>query len=503
MKLKDTPGKVFRSSQIEQPGDKTDRVALSETDIENAAAKKDISVIDIKALKKLLNSDNILEDYKKYCDESAKKIANLDSNKSMQFMRVLQELNSEQALIDLIRSSGYKEFIDKDELIEYINLKIEFYEKVINTYVKMLDHNYKALKITTSQYKKMRSDLVAGRNISKTADKVLTYLENNRKLWERNWGADFTKLSGGKVFMNVNENVWNISGNARTLYNMSTNWDIVILCHGTDVSPGKSISKEEKEFVEKYKELAIKFGKTNLSKDDIKKLEDEFDEKDKKVIQKYSKNLNKLIERYDINMDPYRYYGQYGFKVCLYIKNRLNGELKKNWGFARPLNTPYGTFRDVNECIRACISNGAKSIKIMACNPGHYEIADDIRKMSDIKIDYQYYSVLMENSEYDVLTEGIDFRKIKDKIKKYLDDYKEKSNKIFKSLSDKFSKTIKLPFIHIKNKKPDTKEESVTNKADLLRCYNEANISIESEISNMQKSIDKLNEAKDIISKLK
>ena len=106
MKLKDTPGKVFRSSQIEQPGDKTDRVALSETDIENAAAKKDISVIDIKALKKLLNSDNILEDYKKYCDESAKKIANLDSNKSMQFMRVLQELNSEQALIDLIRSSG-------------------------------------------------------------------------------------------------------------------------------------------------------------------------------------------------------------------------------------------------------------------------------------------------------------------------------------------------------------------------------------------------------------
>lgn len=503
MSKKETAGKVFRSAQIEYPGG-SDRVALSETDIENAAAKKDISVIDIEALKKLLNSDNIIEDYKKYCDESAKRIANLDTKKSMQFMRVLQEINSEKVLIDIIRSSGYKEFIDKEELLKYIQLKIDMYNKLIDTYIKMLDHNYKALKISTSQYKKMVSDLKSGKNIEKTSDKIMMYLDKNKNLWEKEWGADFTRFHGGKVFINLKENVWDISGNARCLYNMSTKWDIVILCHGTNLSPGKSLSKEEQEFVDKYIKLAIKYNKANLSKEDLEELKDKFSESDKRIIAKYSKDLDKLVDRYDINMNPYRYHGSHGFKTCLYLKDRLTGELKKAWGFAQPLKTPFGTFRDVNECLRACISNGAKSIKIMACNPGGYEIANDIRKMSDVKVDYQYYSVLMENIEDEnILTESIDLKKILNKVKNYLDKFKSDSRKIFESLIDKFKKPIKLPFIKIKNNKPEIEDKSTTNKSDLIKDYNDANSSIEKQIFTMQDNIDRLNRAKELLLKLK
>ena len=78
----------------------------------------------------------------------------------MQFLKCLQDVNSETSLIKLLRESGYEEFIDKEELIKYINLKIEIYYTMINAYIKMLDHNYKALKISTSQYKKMKKNFI-------------------------------------------------------------------------------------------------------------------------------------------------------------------------------------------------------------------------------------------------------------------------------------------------------------------------------------------------------
>ena len=66
----------------------------------------------------------------------------------------------------------------------------------------------------------------------------------------------------------------------------------------------------------------------------------------------------------------------------------------------------------------------------MACNPGHYELASDIRAMKNVKIDYQYYSVLIENS-YISLTESADG---KNKISNLLNKIKQKSSKIFNNI---------------------------------------------------------------------
>ena len=71
------------------------------------------------------------------------------------------------------------------------------------------------------------------------------------------------------------------------------------------------------------------------------------------------------------------------------------------------------------------------------------------------------------------------------------------------SLIDKFNKPIKLPFIRVKNNKPEVKDESVSSKSDLLKEYNDANSSIEKEISMLQNNIDKLNKAKELLLKLK
>lgn len=495
---KSTKGKIFRNVQFEDS--KYDRVAISETDIENCTAKKDISIIDIDSIKKLLNSDNIIEDYNKYCDESAKRIANLDNSKSTNFVKILKEMNSDAALLRLIRESGYTEFTDKEELIKYINIKINMYNSVINSYIKMIEHNYKALKISEEESKKIINNLKSGKDISKTSDKIIELLEKNKSKWKTSWGADFRKFGAGKVFMNLNENVWDIVGNARSLYNMSTQWDVVILCHGTDITPGRSLTNEEKEFVEKYRKLAIKLNKDNLSKEDIENLEKEFTDSDKKILAKY-KNINKLLDRYDINFKDYsnRYIRNNTFRACLYVKDILLGEVKKNWGFAKPLYTPYGTFRDVNECIRACIENGDKSIKIMACNPGHYELASDIKAMKNIKIDYQYYSVLIENS-YISLTESVD---MENKISNLLNKIKQKSSKIFNNIlhpNIKFS-NFKLPFISIKNKKPNIENKNIKTSQDLTKAYEMANDSIINEILLTQKNIDILQKAKELLKK--
>ena len=68
-------GRVVDAAQLEWFKD--DKGTLSERDVETSASHRDVSIIDIKALEELLKSDNIIEDYNKYCDESAKRVAQM------------------------------------------------------------------------------------------------------------------------------------------------------------------------------------------------------------------------------------------------------------------------------------------------------------------------------------------------------------------------------------------------------------------------------------------
>lgn len=490
---------IFRVPQFEEQGAR--RLALSDSDVEETSAHKDLSIVDIESLKKLLKSDDIIKDYNKYCDESAKRISQQDSQKMLLFIKLLRDVNSEESLERLIRESGYHDFDDPQELREYIEKRIETYNKMLESYKEMLEHNYKALKISTDSYKKLSKSLNVdtGKKLSKSLDTIMDKLEKNRRLWERSWGCDFTKLNGGKVFMNPKENVWEWAHNIRTLYNHSLKFDVILLCHGTNLTPGKHLSDEEIRFIEKYEKLSEKYSK-KLSKKELEDLKKEMTEEDRKIVEKYSKNLNKLLDQYDVMMNPYRYYNNYGFKLFLYVKDRLKGNLKKNWGFAQPLTTEYGTFRDVNECIRACIANGNKRIQVMACNPGHYQIADDIKKMTDVRVSYQRYCVLTESYDEfngETLTEGISLKSIKEKVGNFLKSFKEKSKKILSVINPKDK--LNMVIINIKNKRASLTKLSSVKGDEVIKTYETANNEICDKIEELQINIKKLQIAKSLI----
>lgn len=52
----------------------------------------------------------------------------------------------------------------------------------------------------------------------------------------------------------------------------------------------------------------------------------------------------------------------------------------------------------MDELIRALIKQGFKSIYIMSCNPGHHELADDIKKTKGVRIHMGTNSILAEST---------------------------------------------------------------------------------------------------------
>ena len=125
----------------------------------------------------------------------------------------------------------------------------------------------------------------------------------------------------------------------------------------------------------------------------VQELEDSLTQDEKAILKKYSDK--KLMRYYKVQSGELeRYY----YNDFLYIRDRIRGDLRKQWGFGSPLKTPYGVFRDVNEFCRECVRRGHKKIKIMSCNPGHYKIAKDLLNMKDIDIDYQVYSIFVEST---------------------------------------------------------------------------------------------------------
>ena len=224
------------------------------------------------------------------------------------------------------------------------------------------------------------------------SSRIYNKLNARSKDWKRNWGADFKAFGGGLVFMNPDENIWEYSRNVETLFNLAQTYDIVVYCHGTNVTPGHHLSEAEYSLAEKIDKM-MQTKETKKVSVAVQELEDSLTQDEKAILKKYSDK--KLMRYYKVQSGELeRYY----YNDFLYIRDRIRGDLRKQWGFGSPLKTPYGVFRDVNEFCRECVRRGHKKIKIMSCNPGHYKIAKDLLNMKDIDIDYQVYSIFVEST---------------------------------------------------------------------------------------------------------
>lgn len=362
---------------------------VSESDMENSAAHKDLSVINFDEINKVIHADNKESTWAEYRKGAAKRIWNCSV--SVLYVKYLKDRNTETTFIKFISEHGFPILKGAEEIVNYMNDKLKLFKGIVDRYKDELDNNYTKYGLNKAEAIKLLKD-IKNDKFAHISSRIYNKLNARSKEWKRNWGADFKAFGGGLVFMNPDENIWEYSRNVETLFNLAQTYDIVVYCHGTNVTPGHHLSEAEYSLAEKIDKM-MQSKETKKVSVAVKELEDSLTQDEKEILKKYSDK--KLMRYYKVQSGELdRYY----YNDFLYIRDRIRGDLRKQWGFGSPLKTPYGVFRDVNEFCRECVRRGHKKIKIMSCNPGHYKIAKDLLNMKDIDIDYQVYSIFVEST---------------------------------------------------------------------------------------------------------
>lgn len=362
---------------------------VSESDMENSAAHKDLSVINFDEINKVIHADNKESTWAEYRKGAAKRIWNCSV--SVLYVKYLKDRNTETTFIKFISEHGFPVLKGAEEIVNYMNDKLKLFKGIVGRYKDELDNNYTKYGLTKAEAIKLLKD-IKNDKFAHISSRIYNKLNARSKDWKRNWGADFKAFGGGLVFMNPDENIWEYSRNVETLFNLAQTYDIVVYCHGTNVTPGHHLSEAEYSLAEKIDKM-MQTKETKKVSVAVQELEDSLTQDEKAILKKYSDK--KLMRYYKVQSGELdRYY----YNDFLYIRDRIRGDLRKQWGFGSPLKTPYGVFRDVNEFCRECVRRGHKKIKIMSCNPGHYKIAKDLLNMKDIDIDYQVYSIFVEST---------------------------------------------------------------------------------------------------------
>lgn len=362
---------------------------VSESDMENSAAHKDLSVINFDEINKVIHADNKESTWAEYRKGAAKRIWNCSV--SVLYVKYLKDRNTETTFIKFISEHGFPVLKGAEEIVNYMNDKLKLFKGIVGRYKDELDNNYTKYGLTKAEAIKLLKD-IKNDKFAHISSRIYNKLNARSKDWKRNWGADFKAFGGGLVFMNPDENIWEYSRNVETLFNLAQTYDIVVYCHGTNITPGHHLSEAEYSLAEKIDKM-MQTKETKKVSVAVQELEDSLTQDEKAILKKYSDK--KLMRYYKVQSGELeRYY----YNDFLYIRDRIRGDLRKQWGFGSPLKTPYGVFRDVNEFCRECVRRGHKKIKIMSCNPGHYKIAKDLLNMKDIDIDYQVYSIFVEST---------------------------------------------------------------------------------------------------------
>ena len=78
------------------------------------------------------------------------------------------------------------------------------------------------------------------------------------------------------------------------------------------------------------------------------------------------------------------------------IKRKYNAE--STWTIQPVKTLRGGPFEDVNDLVRQLIKEGFKNIMLVSCNPGHHQLAKDIRDTPGFKIHHAENSLLSENT---------------------------------------------------------------------------------------------------------
>lgn len=108
---------------------------------------------------------------------------------------------------------------------------------------------------------------------------------------------------------------------------------------------------------------------------------------------KTSKIYNKMVE----NIKPIQAEFDNLDAECRAFKAAIPKEMH-HWDIQPIYTEKAGPFTDMNELVRQCIKEGKKSIYIMSCNPGHHELAQDIKDAKGVRIAHGRNILLVETT---------------------------------------------------------------------------------------------------------
>lgn len=456
-------------------------IDIAGEDLSDIFLHKNIGNFDIESIYSKIDSSNLIDTYNAYINEEIDKIVDLSGKDEILFVKNMKEHYGSEETKKLFSKVGYDDITDPIKVKFYFLARIDLYNNLISKYIDILKYNYSQLNIEDSD--KMISDLINNKNSHEIIDKIHTYIQNNPELWETDYGASFEKFGGGIAIFDRDDKSVSSTFTIKNMFTNSLIYDVVIYGHGTYFVKGSYVSDDELLILDMYD--TIKENNPKLNKNELFNLfMNELSTTQYKTYIDSKKDLNKLINKFKNTVDTSK----------LSMFELFLSKAHFDWGFARPMKTPYGIYRSVDALILKLIDSGYKSIKLYVCNPNGYEIPDTVKYLKDVTVSYSKGSVLVENSE--VLEESIhDFlgtfiNKVKDCITNIFDSIKSTAsiflNKSNKSISKKDDNYVKIyNFIEIQNGKLVLSSKIFKNNKELKKYVMNSISDIEKETNNL------------------
>lgn len=462
----------------------TDTPEITAKDIPISKIMQDIGFMNEAEILKILHKKNLVNQYNAFMKKDIDKMLELDDEDQLYWLKHWIKSTSKEYVKKCLNSGGYANLKTNEEVEEYFNYRLKLYNYALTKYMELVEYNYAMLNFSLNESSEILSNLGTGTKITANINKIIDIISTNPEIikkYDRPWGYDFTVFGAGKVFCEKDDETVTV----KKMLTMSFSWDVIIITHGTITKISEHLEKAEVDLIYKYYKLKDDNPKLPYNKL-IDLLIPTLTKEEKTAFEKYNYKFSKLDNIYK------RMYGKKGMLEWLFDSRR------QQWGFWKPLLTPYGMFKSVNQCIKTCIDNGNKTIKLIVCNPGAFELPDEFKDLpDDIVVEYATVSVMIENAFTDFFKTGFTkisdaFKKIKDYLVSLKNNFKVFFNNVKKHSDDKLKRVkedicCSGTFIGIdSNGNAYSLPYATTSKSDLVKQFDQCNNSIKT-------TVDKLN----------
>ena len=436
-----------------------------------------------------------------------------------------------------------------EKIREEAKARLAYCNAMVATLKEVLRINNEALDLSISEAKAL-SDALSGSDEerSEAIKAIKAAIMNNEGKFKTKFGFDFKPIGGGIVLVQL-DGTGQIAGefSVEKLVQYCYNYDAVVFSHGNASKKGKTAgydkavrltnelqqeitqmsSKDSSkmfEYIGKLETLSRFIFDNSLTDEQKQTLAKEYDTKLLPVLKKFKDQQDKLSTeaamRAQLRIGEIMKKSEEIEKLAkevAWVKHK-DSNRNKEWGIGE-VSTPWGkNYTEVVSLCKDLISHGYKKIKLVACNPGSFDLRKirELKKQEGVTISFAMSSIGVSETASPVtkgmvITEGFKSAAIGvlSKLKNLITTAWEKIKKAFRwiakkaveigrrfitfvrKVKDKFKKDKKTHHVSI-NPTSGKVEKAVTTNTDAACNIQAKNISKTGEV------IDKIVKVQDI-----